>query len=44
MVMVEPDEVFKDANGHPVLNGAGGVKKLKTVGERPRFSSVLSQT
>ena len=32
MVMVEPDEVFKDANGHPVLNGAGGVKKLKTVG------------
>lgn len=32
MVMVEPEDVFKDANGHPVLNGAGGVKKLKTVG------------
>ena len=32
MVPVEMDEVFKDSSGHPVLNGAGGVRKLKKVG------------
>ena len=31
MVAVEQDEVFKDKDGHPVLNGAGAVKKEKKV-------------
>ena len=45
MVPVEVDDVFKDSSGHPVLNGAGGVRKLKKVGgetkELQRFISNL---
>ena len=45
MVAVDQDEVFKTAEGHPVLNGAGGVRKLKSVGgevkELQRFISNL---
>lgn len=32
MVGIEPGEVFRDASGRPVLNGAGGVRKLKSAG------------
>ena len=45
MVPVEVDEVFKNSEGVPILNGAGGVKKLKAVGgevrELQRFISNL---
>lgn len=32
MVPLDPDEVFRDASGRPVLNGAGAVPKFKNVG------------
>lgn len=32
MPRVDENEVFRDARGRPVLNGAGGVKKVKTIG------------
>ena len=32
MVGVRPEEIFKDQEGRPVLNGAAAVKKIKTVG------------
>eukprot|EP00435_Cladocopium_sp_Y103_P072729 s88_g41.t1 len=43
MVPVHPDDVFKDASGVPVLNGAGAVPKLKTVGgETKRYQRFIS--
>ena len=46
MVPVEVGDVFKDSSGNPVLNGAGGVRKLKKVGgetkELQRFISNLT--
>ena len=45
MRLVRDDEVFRDTKGRPVLNGAGGVRKVKTVGgeerELQRFISIL---
>ena len=45
MVGIAPEEVFRTTDGHPVLNGAGAVKKLKSVGgetkELQRFISNL---
>ena len=45
MCRVDPGHVFRDQNGRMVLNGAGGVKKVKTIGgeERTlqRFISIL---
>ena len=32
MVPMEDDQVFRDSSGQKVLNGAGGVKKLKQIG------------
>ena len=32
MVPLDPEDVFKDASGEPVLNGAGAVPKFKTIG------------
>jgi len=36
MAPMEEDQVFRDGAGHKVLNGAGGVKKLKLVGGEER--------
>ena len=36
MTPVLPDEVFRDSSGDMVLNGAGGVKKMKTIGGETR--------
>lgn len=33
MAAVEPDEVFKDSQNRPVLNGVGAVKKEKKIDE-----------
>ena len=45
MRMVRSDEVFRDARGLPVVNGAGAVKKIKKIGgeerELQRFISIL---
>ena len=45
MVPIEPEEVFKDHEGRPVLNGAGAVRKVKVVDgqqvEMQRFISNL---
>ena len=45
MCRVDENEVFRDKNGVPVLNGAGGVKKVKTIGGEEktlqRFISIL---
>ena len=45
MVPIEPDEVFRDHEGRPVLNGAGAVRKVKVVDgqqvEMQRFISNL---
>ena len=45
MRMVRSDEVFRDARGLPVVNGAGAVKKVKKIGgeerELQRFISIL---
>ena len=32
MAEVPESQLFRDHNGHPILNGAGGVKKVKQVG------------
>ena len=32
MAPLDPEDVFKDASGEPVLNGAGAVPKFKTIG------------
>ena len=36
MVPLDPEDVFKDASGVPVLNGAGAVPKFKTIGGQKR--------
>ena len=36
MVGVEEDQVFTDAKGNEVLNGAAGVRKIKMVGREER--------
>ena len=45
MRMVHPDDVFRDLEGRPIVNGAGGVKKVKKIGgeekELQRFISIL---
>ena len=45
MRMVRSDEVFRDARGLPVVNGAGAVRKVKKIGgeerELQRFISIL---
>lgn len=45
MRRVDDDEVFRDARGVPVLNGAGGVRKVKSIGGEEkmlqRFISIL---
>jgi len=45
MAEVPESKLFRDHNGHPVLNGAGGVRKVKQVGGEEkllqRFISIL---
>lgn len=45
MRKIDPSELLRDHNGVPVLNGAGGVKKLKKIGGEEkalqRFKSIL---
>ena len=45
MCRVDESEVFRDQHSNPVLNGAGGVRKIKAIGgeERmlQRFISIL---
>ena len=45
MRMVKTEDVFRDTAGRPIVNGAGGVKKLKKIGgeerELQRFISIL---
>eukprot|EP00435_Cladocopium_sp_Y103_P066496 s82_g28.t1 len=45
MCQVLPDQLFRDHNGVPILNGAGAVKKVKTIGGEEkllqRFISIL---
>eukprot|EP00438_Fugacium_kawagutii_P005826 Skav231210 [mRNA] locus=scaffold2958:85828:91822:- [translate_table: standard] len=45
MCRVDDDQVFRDKRGRPVLNGAGGVKKVKNIGGEEkalqRFTSIL---
>eukprot|EP00435_Cladocopium_sp_Y103_P026303 s2664_g6.t1 len=45
MCQVSPEQLFRDQNGVPILNGAGAVKKVKTIGGEEktlqRFISIL---
>lgn len=45
MRQLDEDELFRDQHGEPVLNGAGGVRKVKTIGGEEkhlqRFISIL---
>eukprot|EP00435_Cladocopium_sp_Y103_P007817 s1173_g2.t1 len=45
MCRVLPEELFRDQNGVPILNGAGAVKKIKVIGGEEkslqRFISIL---
>eukprot|EP00435_Cladocopium_sp_Y103_P071663 s228_g38.t1 len=45
MCQVSPEQLFRDQNGVPILNGAGAVKKVKVIGGEEktlqRFISIL---